>query len=419
MGTTRLPVITVGWVSAARASTSRKDPAPLHLVERRRAVGVGEGRERARGLLRGRAQRRLLSQAARHDLGEGAGDRRLELARVGRVDEHVVQEHASRRGVAEGVLAGEQEKQDDADAVDVGAIGHLGGALNLLGRHERGGAQDRALDRPRVAGERVLVELGDAEVEELQAGRVLREHHVPRLHVAVDDAPRVGGGERLAQDGGEPRHRPGLPAMAGARALLKGHAVDELLHLEEQAVVGDVDVKHAHHRRVGDRRRARRLAQEAMQGVELLRRAGLHDLDGHALAGGPVETGVHRAHAALADGALHLEAIAEDRPLLEDAVHVTLLRELRQGHGELRGPRANLRRELGVQPRDLVRALDRLRHLLGDADLQAGVELGEGLALFVDGDPLHEVSPARGVEEESEADAHRGHRGAVGEHGQP
>jgi len=56
----------------------------------------------------------------------------------------VAQERAPRCRVVEGILAGEEQEQDHAHGVDVRAIGDVPCPVDLLGRHERRRAQDRA-----------------------------------------------------------------------------------------------------------------------------------------------------------------------------------------------------------------------------------------------------------------------------------
>ena len=76
--------------------------------------------------------------------------------------------------------------------------------------------------------------------------------------------------ERIAQHGTEARHALDRPGCISAEAIEERLAEDELLHLEEHPVVGDVDVKHANDRRMRDGRGRARLVQEAMKRVELL-----------------------------------------------------------------------------------------------------------------------------------------------------
>jgi hypothetical protein len=122
--------------------------------------------------------------------------------------EHLVEQHARRE--------------------DVGAVVYLL-ARSLLGRGVRGRAVgDAQLGQVNVAALHALVQkFGEAEVQDLREPRV-RHHHVAGLYVAVDDALRVRGRERVGDLVGD-----------GERAFEReGAAVDELAH------VAPLDVLH-------------------------------------------------------------------------------------------------------------------------------------------------------------------------------
>ena len=102
--------------------------------------------------------------------------------------------------------ASEHLVQQRAEREDVRAVIHRL-AFRLLGRHVGHGAEDGALGGlrdSRPASSRVAVEalerrrhqLREAEIEHFDDARV-GDHHVARLEIAVDDAGRVGGGQRI------------------------------------------------------------------------------------------------------------------------------------------------------------------------------------------------------------------------------
>ncbi len=134
----------------------------------------------------------------------------------------------------------EQSEHRRRRRVDVSATVHSTGIDLLLGRHEGVGAH-RAL-----AGERAgaVGQVGDAEVGHLRH-TALRQQHVGRLHVAVDDALGVGGGEAVEHrlhhlEGQASRHRAVQlqPVLEAAAAHELHHDVRRVL-LEHQVVDRD------------------------------------------------------------------------------------------------------------------------------------------------------------------------------------
>ena len=142
----------------------------------------------------------------------------------------------------------------------------------------------------------VLREPRQAEVHHAY-GAVLRDHHVLRLEVAVDDARRVrrrqsaSGGEEDVQD---------LPASCAARRaqpLLDRLPVDQL-HRDEHAVAeraGVVDGDDVRVREAGDGARLAEQPRATLAGAAV---EPLHDLEGDAAVQLRVVSRVDLAHAA-------------------------------------------------------------------------------------------------------------------------
>ena len=122
--------------------------------------------------------------------------------------------------------------------------------------------------------------LGEAEVDELDdVVRALDEHHVARLHVAVDDAHRVRRGERRGDLPGDARPR--APAGAGPRlmTLAQRLAADVLEHEEVRAVVELAEVGGRGHVGVGHVRAGDGLALEARDELGQVLGLGVEHLD--------------------------------------------------------------------------------------------------------------------------------------------
>src|SRR5207247_9722573 len=105
-------------------------------------------------------------------------------------------------------------------------------ALDLLGGDVLGGADHRGGLGDRLRGGRP----GDAEVHHLDDA-LAGEHHVARLDVAVDQAARVGGGERVADVGGDRGGPAGRRRPADAQQVAQGAALDVLHHDEVGAAL--------------------------------------------------------------------------------------------------------------------------------------------------------------------------------------
>jgi hypothetical protein len=243
----------------------------------------------------------------------------------------------------EGLLAGQDLVEDDAEREDVGAVVDVAG-LDLLGSHVVRRPQQLSLHR-QVRG----VEPGDAEVGDLDLV-VGGDQDVRRLDVAMDHAPRVGVVEGL----GDLRHqiadesrREGLGALqqlleVGPLDVLHGDEADAVGAFVDHVVDGD-DV------RVREDAGALRFAHEAAaklrQLVVLGREAGAKGLQRHQAADQRIARQVDDAHGPLAD-------------LLEDLVAAELL-GFGRGHRGLEegGCFSGTRRILGSAPPSVKPAL--------------------------------------------------------------
>jgi hypothetical protein len=260
--------------------------------------------------------RRVLLQAARDDGRQAARHRRGQLR--GRVGDHG-REHGADARAVERQAPREQLVRDDAERPHVHARVDVLRAAHLLGGHvrrrpeRRGGAGEalRALVVARVHG------LREPEIDDLHAQRaefVPCEEQVRALHVAVDDAERVGGAEpraRLEQQ----RHR--ALGRERAFALDDGREVAPLEELHREvggAALEHADVQHAHDVRVRDPPRRRRLAHEAGAHLGVRGHRGLEQLHGDAATRAHVLRREDRADAARAE--LRREPVprGDDRP---------------------------------------------------------------------------------------------------------
>jgi hypothetical protein len=158
----------------------------------------------------GRAVARVLLQAAPDDPIEVRRQPRPELSRrSGRVSEDGGHQP---RGIVgpERAAARRHLVEDGPQREDVRSLVH-GSALHLLRRHVGNRPHHDALPRPHLgrqlragplSGKRSR-HLGEAEVQHLHPV-VFAQHDVAGLEVAVNDALRVRGGERLRERAGDP-----------------------------------------------------------------------------------------------------------------------------------------------------------------------------------------------------------------------
>ena len=219
-----------------------------------------------------------------------------------------MEDHPHRGVRAEGQAARHHLVENDPQRVKVGAAVDLRAALahRLLGRDVLG----RAHHHPRLGGrvplagvEGPLLHLRDPEVEDLDdvaAGRH-GEEDVVGLDVAVRDPDGVGGGEgraHLPRD--RQRSRQGQGAV-GADHLAQAPPVDVFHDDERPAVLGGVEVLHAHRVGVLELPRHHRFGPEPLQEVGVVGELGTDELYGHDLAEGQMLGAVDGGHPAGAD----------------------------------------------------------------------------------------------------------------------
>ncbi len=270
-------------------------------------------------------------------LGEEARDEGVEAGEVGAVGGdgrgeggHLVAQHLVHVAGVEGGPQREELVGDAAEGVEVGGGGELDAVLrlDLLGGHVRGRADQEGAARLAVEGR-----ARDAKINEDGAACLLLEHHVGGLHVAVDDARGVDGGEAAGDLADDPEGLAGGEVRAAGDVLgheaVEGAAVDELHGVVPGAAVLSERVD-LHDVLVADRREGLGLADEALDegrvGGEL---AGDH-LEGHAAPEAEVAGLVHHAHRALAELALDAVAAVDELLRVDPGRHRT------SGHGVAR-----------------------------------------------------------------------------------
>ncbi len=178
-----------------------------------------------------------------------------------------------------GQVACEHLIEHHAHRVEIGAGIDVGPEDQRLGRHVIGRAQGHPRHRqPVLPG---IVDLGEAEVGHLHLA-VGVDEYIGRLDVAVDDAQRMRGGERIADMGGN-----GVGVLGGESSLTGDHllnvgAVDVFHHEKELAVPSLAKVEHRDDGRMEQPGHDLRLIAEALRiaRVFLLDAPG-QDLDGH------------------------------------------------------------------------------------------------------------------------------------------
>ena len=297
--------------------TKRRDRLSIGRSDGQRALGVGRqlGGVEQRGAQRLRVIEAIVGrflQAAAHDVDEHA--RHLAMAVIARDRRRLlVQVHLDRRrlrGAAERRRAREHLEEHDADGVEIGAtIDAL--AARGFGRHvariaERHAGGGVMLDLPG--------ELRDAEVDqfdELGIAAATNEHDVAGAHVAMHDAVRVCGGERVAQLRGDARGACGRQARGAiehAPQIVAGeilHHVGDALSARLEDEVVDLDEVLA--AELGD---GARFAEEARHRFVVEREVRAQELDGGSAPELVVAAEVDLRRRAAAEAPL--EAVAAD-----------------------------------------------------------------------------------------------------------
>ncbi|MFO0744357.1 MAG: hypothetical protein U1F43_01615 [Myxococcota bacterium] len=257
---------------------------------------------------------RVLGEAAHHQIGQRPAHR---LARARRPRHRLVQVGARVGGRArahERRASGEHLVGDAAEGVDVGARCD-GVADDLLGRHDARRADDDTGARERHARRALAGHLGDAEVEQLQrrtAPRVGHQEEVLGLQIAVDDAGRVGLGQRLEDlraeaAGVEQRQRRLAAEVARERLAL------EVLHRQEQApVLRLAELDELHDMRMVEPGDDARLLLEARDLARVARQLRDEDLQRHRPLDAELGGAIDGAEAASAEQALDAVAGLED-----------------------------------------------------------------------------------------------------------
>ena len=231
-------------------------------------------------------------------LGVGVRDHLPQLRRglLGDPSEDAVAEPAGK-----GLLVAEELEHHRAAREDVGAVVDRQ-AAHLLGRHVVEAADQRA-----GVGDAGIGQLGDAEVEDLQAAAPLLDHQVGRLDVAVDDVEAVRVGQAVAQL----LEQPQLAGDDGRLLAPDPHrqrlAVD-VLHGDERLAVLLADVEDADDVLVLEHAGGVRFLHEAAPDLVVVD-AFLEQLDGdRAAADLGVAGAQERAHPARPDRADDLVA---------------------------------------------------------------------------------------------------------------
>ena len=216
------------------------------------------------------------------------------------------------RPAAERTTAGDHLVEHGPEREDIGPrICRF--ALRLFGRHVGGSAEDRAflglkvLSHTRGPGSDALVhrrvvdgigQLREAEIENfdrpLVAGRA--QHDVGRLEVAMENACRVRGGQRVGY-----LHTV-LQRVADTQPAVANHGGErrtgDVLHRHEVDALGLTDVVDSNDVRVIQRGRGSRLLDESFPALWVDRAIRAEELDGDGPAEPRIERTVDDAHAA-------------------------------------------------------------------------------------------------------------------------
>ena len=204
--------------------------------------------------------------------------------------------------------AGREEVQHRTEREEVSTLVAVA-AFDLFRRHVPRRAEDLTGRREALR----VDHLRDAEVRQLHASRLV-DQHVLRLHVAVNDAFRVGRRERLGE--GDPEARNHLRWDVGAlvRELPEGRPGEELCGDVALAVVFPTEIVNLEDRWMMEPRDAPGLPGEPRARLSRLLQMGMQDFDRDVAIEHGVAGTVDGGHAAMAD-------LLEDLVLLELSEH--------------------------------------------------------------------------------------------------
>ena len=243
---------------------------------------------------------------------------------------HVLHEHGRRVRCLEWRFAGEHLIPNHAERIDVAPSVQVTLTERLLRRHVRRRADRNASDgEPRIPLRRAR----DAEVGHHRTACRAVEHDVVRLHVAVDDALRVGIRKRVGDDGEDAACLTHGQARLAREPLRKALTVHERHH-EVHDAFAFVDRINGNDARMCELRRGLRLPQEPLANVGVERELGRQHLDRDSAVKPEVGRAIDDRHPASAD-------LRVDEVLRPDRDHQTV--EQVVGH-----PRS-ARRELDIE----------------------------------------------------------------------
>ena len=255
------------------------------------------------------ALERIAREHPREEVVEGLRDVRLELADARRHLEQHLREDRDLVLARERWQPGEALEQDRAEREHIRARIQLLGATGLLGCHvpecseHDAGVGDRA---------RTETHAGNPEVDQRRVVAVrVSEDEIAGLYIAVDDALRVRGGERLR----EARDHPDALTHGEARASksLAERLSRHPLHREVGFVIVGLAMRDvAHDPGVAQLFEDARLSVEPLAVLALV--TPIQDLDRDDGAGLSIQCPENRGHAARADAALDLESLCKNSP---------------------------------------------------------------------------------------------------------
>ena len=221
------------------------------------------------------ATTRLLRHGLKRDRLQVAWNVVVQLARWLRVVmQDLVQKHPGRS--AKRQLAGQQQIEDYAQAVDITATVHgVALAPRLLGRHVSRRAQHLAFEGH---GDLIRVPLRQAEIHHVGASLPVK-HHVRWLDITMDHSQAVRIVECVRHLGCQSR---GLAKreLAAGEPLGQVHSDDEIADDEWDTLLF-ADLVHGHDRRVAELGGTPRLAEKACAILLVAEVSGARDFHGH------------------------------------------------------------------------------------------------------------------------------------------